>query len=57
MIENLLSQHKIKNRTSTPYHPQANQQVKVTKSALEGILTKVISRIRKDWVDRLVEAI
>eukprot|EP00253_Pinus_taeda_P024080 PITA_24080 len=42
--------------TSTPYHPQANGQVEVTNRALEGILTKVVSSSRKDWVDILVEA-
>eukprot|EP00253_Pinus_taeda_P026537 PITA_26537 len=56
VIEDLLSQHKIKHRTSTPYHPQANGQVEVTNRALEGILTKVISSNGKDWADRLVEA-
>eukprot|EP00253_Pinus_taeda_P015559 PITA_15559 len=41
---------------NTPHHPQANGQVEVTNRALEGILTKVISSNRKDWVDKLVEA-
>ena len=35
MIENLLRQHKIKHRTSTAYHLQANGQVEVTNRALE----------------------
>lgn len=56
MIEDLLSQHKIKHRTSTPYHPQANRKVEVTNRTLEGILTKVVSNNKEDWVDRLVEA-
>eukprot|EP00253_Pinus_taeda_P030519 PITA_30519 len=56
LIEVLLAHHKIKHRTSTPYHPQANGQVEVTNRALEGILTKVVRNNRKDWVDRLVEA-
>ena len=56
MIEDLLSQHKIKHRISTPYHPQANGQVEVTNRALEGILTKVVSSSKKDWADKLVEA-
>jgi len=30
--------------------------VEVTNRALEGILTKVVSSSRKDWVDHLVEA-
>ncbi len=30
--------------------------MEVTNRALEGILTKVISSNRKDWVDKLVEA-
>eukprot|EP00253_Pinus_taeda_P034478 PITA_34478 len=56
LIEDLLSHHKIKHRTSTPYHPQVNGHVEVTNRALEGILTKVVSSSRSDWVDRLVEA-
>ena len=56
MIEELLSDHKIKHRTSTPYHPQANGQVEVTNRALDNILTKVVSSSRKDWAERLVEA-
>eukprot|EP00253_Pinus_taeda_P026239 PITA_26239 len=56
LIEDLLTHHKIKHMTSTPYHPEANGQVEGTNRALEGILTKVVSSSRKEWVDRLVEA-
>ena len=56
LIEDLLTHHKIKHRTSTPYHPQANGQVEVTNRALEWILTKVVSSSKKYWSDRLVEA-
>eukprot|EP00253_Pinus_taeda_P027733 PITA_27733 len=56
LIEDLLAHHKIKHRTSTPYHPQANGQVEVTNRALEYIFTKVVSSSKKDWADRLVEA-
>eukprot|EP00253_Pinus_taeda_P018271 PITA_18271 len=56
LIEDLLTHHKIKHGTSTPYHPQANGQVEVTNRALEGILSKVVSNNRNDWADRLVEA-
>jgi len=56
MIEDLLTHHMIKHKTSNPYHPQANGQVEVTNRALEGILTKVVSISRKDWVECLVEA-
>jgi len=56
LIKDLLAHHRIRHRTSTPYHPQANGKVEVTNRALEGILTKVVSSNRKDWADRLVEA-
>eukprot|EP00253_Pinus_taeda_P018559 PITA_18559 len=38
-----------------PINP-LSKQVEVTKRALEGILTKVVSSSRKDWADRLAEA-
>lgn len=56
MIEEILKHQKIKHRTSTPYHPQDNGQVEVTKRALENILTKLVNNNRKDWAERLVEA-
>eukprot|EP00253_Pinus_taeda_P017976 PITA_17976 len=56
LIDDLLVHHKIKHRTSTSYHPQANGQVEVTNRALEKILTKVVSSSRKDWANHLVEA-
>lgn len=56
MIENFLRYHKINHGTSTPYHPQANGQVEVTKRVLEGIMSKVISSSKKYWVDRIVDA-
>eukprot|EP00253_Pinus_taeda_P019914 PITA_19914 len=48
--------YKFGNRTSTPYHTQANGKVEVTNRALEGILTKVVRSSRKYWADKLVEA-
>eukprot|EP00253_Pinus_taeda_P030041 PITA_30041 len=56
LIEDLLTHHKIKHRTSTPYHTQAIGQVEVTNRALEEILTKVVRKSIKYWADRLVEA-
>jgi len=48
LIEDLLTHHKIKHKTSTPYHPQANGEVEVINKAFERILTKVVSSNRKD---------
>eukprot|EP00253_Pinus_taeda_P010267 PITA_10267 len=56
LIEDLLTHHKIKHKTSTPSHKQANGHVVVTNRSLEGILTKVVSSNKKNWVDRLVGA-
>lgn len=56
LIEYIMRQHHIKHKTSTSYHPQANEQVEVTNRALESMLTKVVSSNKKYLVERLVEA-
>lgn len=42
---------------STPYHPQANSQVESTNNILEGILTKTVHLHKKDWAEKLPEAL
>ena len=57
MMEKLMEEYKIKHRTSTPYHPQANGQVESTNKVIEGIITKTVHLHRRDWAERLPEAL
>jgi transposase InsO family protein len=40
-MRELIEKYGIKHHKSSPYHPQANGQVKSTKKVLEAILTKI----------------
>jgi transposase InsO family protein len=42
LVKALTEQYKIKQRKSSPYHPQANSQVESTNKVIEAILTKTI---------------
>jgi len=57
MVERRVEEYKIKHRKSTPYHPQANGQVEFTNKVIEGILTNTIHLHRRDWAERLPEAL
>jgi hypothetical protein len=57
LMEKLMEEYKIKHRKSTPYHPQANGQVESTNKVLEGIITKTVHLHRRDWAERLPEAL
>eukprot|EP00253_Pinus_taeda_P031135 PITA_31135 len=57
MVEGIVEEHNIKHRKSTPYHPQANGQVESTNKVIEGILTKTVHLHRRDWAERLLEAL
>eukprot|EP00253_Pinus_taeda_P004209 PITA_04209 len=48
LVEKLMEEYKIKNRISTPYHPQANGQVESTNKVLESIITKIVHLHRSD---------
>eukprot|EP00253_Pinus_taeda_P016168 PITA_16168 len=52
-LKNYHIQHKI----TTPYHPQANLQVKNNDKIIEAILTKTIASHRRDWATILPEAL
>eukprot|EP00253_Pinus_taeda_P002711 PITA_02711 len=44
-------------RKSTPYRPQANGQVESTNKTLEGIITKTVAMNRKNWEEKLKDAL
>eukprot|EP00253_Pinus_taeda_P017045 PITA_17045 len=52
-----LQKYHIKHKMTTPYHPQANGQVESTNKVIEAILTKTIKENRRDWFQRLPEAL
>jgi len=57
LMEKLMEEYKIKHKKYTPYHPQANGQVESTNKVLENIITKTIHLHRRDWAERLSEAL
>ncbi|CAM8929146.1 unnamed protein product [Rhodiola kirilowii] len=43
--------------TSTAYHPQSNGQAEISNREIKGILEKMVKPVRKDWSQRLDEAL
>ena len=56
-LETLLQKYHIQHRIASPYHPQANGQVESTNKVIEAILNKMVRSHRRDWADRLLEAL
>ena len=56
-FEALLRNYHIQHRIASPYHPQANSQVESTNKVIEAILSKMVRSHRRDWNDRLSEAL
>ena len=52
-----MKEYNIRHQKSSPYHPQTNEQAKVTNQEIEAILTKTIHLHHRDWRNRLPEAI
>ncbi|XP_076897122.1 uncharacterized protein LOC143550341 [Bidens hawaiensis] len=42
---------------SPPYHPQTSEQVEVTNRSIKRILEKTVSQDRKDWSEKLDDAL
>jgi hypothetical protein len=57
IFDKLLRKYGVKHRVATPYHPQTNGQVEVSNREIKQILEKTVSIFRKDWSERLTEAL
>ena len=57
LIAKLMNKYMIHHGTSSPYYPQANDQVEITNREIESILTKTVAIHKWDWVTQLPEAI
>ncbi|CAM8999546.1 unnamed protein product [Rhodiola kirilowii] len=52
-----LEHYHVHHRTSTAYHPQTNGQAEISNREIKGILEKIVKPTRKDWSQRLDEAL
>ncbi|XP_070050839.1 uncharacterized protein [Nicotiana tomentosiformis] len=56
-LNNVLSKYGIKHKVATAYHPQTSGQVKVSNREVKQILEKMVSGNRKDWAEKLDDAL
>eukprot|EP00253_Pinus_taeda_P018791 PITA_18791 len=57
LVKDITDKYQIKHRRSTLYHPQANGQVESTNKTLEGIIAKTVAMNRKNWEEKLKDAL
>ncbi|XP_076937302.1 uncharacterized protein LOC143604825 [Bidens hawaiensis] len=57
IMEKALARYGVTHRTSTAYHPQTNGQVKNANRGVKRILEKTVGASRKDWSEKLDDAL
>ncbi|CAM8982606.1 unnamed protein product [Rhodiola kirilowii] len=57
MMAATMKQYHVHHRTSTAYHPQPNGQSEISNREIKGILEKMVKPTRKDWSQRLDDAL
>ena len=56
-FDSLFRQYSIIHSLATPYHPQASGQIEVANRQTKRILEIIVKKNRKDWADKLINAL
>ncbi|XP_070004576.1 uncharacterized protein [Nicotiana sylvestris] len=56
-FDTLLTKYGVTHKVSTPYHPHASGQVKVSKREIKSILSKTMNSSRTKWLRKLDDAL
>ncbi|XP_055824400.1 uncharacterized protein LOC129892907 [Solanum dulcamara] len=56
-VKNILAKFGVLHKVATTYHPQTNGQVEVSNREVKQILQKTVNAQRKDWAEKLDEAL
>jgi len=56
-LEALLKKYMVHHRYGLSYHPQMSSQVEISNREIKIILEKKVARLRKDWTDKLDDAL
>ncbi|GKB43423.1 reverse transcriptase domain-containing protein [Tanacetum coccineum] len=57
LLEKTLKKYGVTHRLATPYHPQTSGDTKNTNCAIKGILERTVNGDRKEWADKLDDAL
>ncbi|PWA99517.1 hypothetical protein CTI12_AA005950 [Artemisia annua] len=57
VLENSLLKYGVTHRFATPYHPQTSGQLEVTNRGIKRILERTIGKNRKEWAEKLDDAL
>ncbi|GJW82931.1 reverse transcriptase domain-containing protein [Tanacetum coccineum] len=57
LLEKILKKYGVTHRLDTPYHPQTSRQTENTNRAIKRILERMVNGNRKEWADKLDDAL
>jgi hypothetical protein len=56
-MEKVLKRYGVTHRLATPYHPQTSGQVEITNRGIKRILERTVGINRKEWLEKLDDAL
>ncbi|GJT58853.1 reverse transcriptase domain-containing protein [Tanacetum coccineum] len=57
LLKKTLKKYGVTHRLATPYHPQTSRETENTNRAIKGILERTVNGNKKEWADKLDDAL